>query len=90
MSGTAIPSADEVPRLQQNTFGSVSTIRDETQLTNRNNNNVSGHNSAAGGANESINNGNKVKRVPKMPGENNSAVRVVIRKIARSKDPSHI
>ena len=79
-----------MPRLQQNTFGSVSTIRDETQLTNRNNTNVSAHNSTAGGANESITNGNKVKRVTKMPGENNSAVRVVIRKIARSKDPSHI
>ena len=79
-----------MPRLQENTFGSVSTIRDETQLTNRNNTNVSIQNSTAGGANESVANVNKVKRVPKMSGENNSAVRVVIRKIARSKDPSSI
>ena len=42
------------------------------------------------GANESITNGGKVKRVAQMPGANNTAVRVVIRKIAKSKDPSHV
>ena len=84
-----MPHAGEISRLQENTFGSVSTIRDETQLTNRNNTNFSVHNSTTG-ANESTTNVGKVKRVAQMPGANNSAVRVVIRKIARSKDPSHI